>query len=118
MATANPSYASTQNAVYNNSNSQFVDLATRLRDTIATLPAQAQRNWHSGLRKALTAFKRNHPNLKNFSDRLIFPMCRAIDIALSEITIDCTGLTMEMICARILSLIGEASIVKDQVSKT
>ena len=90
MATANPSYASTQNAVYNNSNSQFVDLATRLRDTIATLPAQAQRNWHSGLRKALTAFKRNHPNLKNFSNRLIFPLCRAIDIRLSEITIDCT----------------------------
>lgn len=92
MATATASYAATQNAIYNNTNSQFVDLVTRLQQTIATLPPQAQRNWQSGLRSALAQFKRNHPGLKgaDFNNRKVFRLCQAIDKNLNEIEIDIT----------------------------
>ena len=52
-------YAATRNAVYKNTSSNLVDLVTRLNDTIAALPKQAQRNWHSKLAKSLQIFKKN-----------------------------------------------------------
>ena len=89
MATSVTAYADSQNARYNNSASNLVDLVQRLNDTIAALPSGAQRNWHTGLKKALAQFRRNHPNVRNF-DRSQFALCEAIDHPLSKIVIDTT----------------------------
>lgn len=89
MASTVSAYADSQNARYQNSSSNLVDLVQRLNDTIAALPAGAQRNWHSGLKKALADFRKNNPNVKNF-DRTHFPLCQAIDRALNQIVIDTT----------------------------
>lgn len=89
MASSVTAYANAQNARYQNSASNLVDLVQRLNDTIAALPAGAQRNWHTGLKKALAQFRRNHPNVRNF-DRSQFALCEAIDHPLSKIVIDTT----------------------------
>jgi hypothetical protein len=89
MATSVTAYADSQNARYNNSASNLVDLVQRLNDTIAALPSGAQRNWHTGLKKALAQFRRNHPNVRNFN-RSQFALCEAIDHPLSKIVIDTT----------------------------
>jgi hypothetical protein len=66
MANVVTAYAATRNARYQNSSSNLVDLVQRLNDTVAALPAAAQRNWQAGLKKALAEFRRKHPGLKNF----------------------------------------------------
>ena len=90
MATATSSYAATKNARYANTQSNLVDLVSRLTDTIANLPPQARRNWQSSLSKAIQVFKRNHPGLKDIADRTKFRLCRAIERPLSDIVIDTT----------------------------
>lgn len=82
-------YAAARNARYQNSRSNLVDLVTRLNDTIIALPAAAQRNWHTGVKKALTEFRQNNPGVRDF-DRTTFPLCRAIDRPLHKIVIDTT----------------------------
>ena len=90
MATATSSYAASKNARYANTQSNLVDLVSRLTDTIANLPPQARRNWQSSLSKAIQVFKRNHPGLKDIADRTKFRLCRAIERPLSDIVIDTT----------------------------
>lgn len=89
MASPVTAYADAHNARYQNSASNLVDLVQRLQDTIAALPAGAQRNWHAGLKKALAQFRRNNPGVRNF-DRAQFPLCQAIDRPLQQIVIDTT----------------------------
>ena len=89
MASPVTAYADAQNARYQNSASNLVDLVQRLNDTIAALPAGAQRNWHAGLKKALAQFRRNNPGVRNF-DRANFPLCQAIDRPLNQVVIDTT----------------------------
>jgi hypothetical protein len=92
MATAAPAptYASLRNARFHNTQSHLVDLETRLNATIAALPAQAQRNWHASLAKAIKDFKRNHPGVKDFFDRHKFKLCLAQEINGADIMIDTT----------------------------
>ena len=82
-------YTQARNGRFTNSSSNLVDLVTRLNDTIAAMPAAAQRNWRAGLKKALADFSKNNPNVKNF-DRNSFPLCKAIDKNLCQIVIDTT----------------------------
>jgi hypothetical protein len=90
MATTTPTYADLRNARFHNTQSHLVDLKTRLNDTIAALPAQAQRNWHASLAKAIKDFKRNHPGVKDFFDRHKFKLCLAQEINGADIMIDTT----------------------------
>lgn len=90
MATAIPSYAATRNARFHNTSSNIVDLVKRLNDTIASMPAQAQRNWQSKLAKALATFKRNHPGLKSINDRSKFRLCKSLVGKLKDVQIDTT----------------------------
>ena len=90
MATATPSYAVTRNAVYQNTSSNLVDLVTRLNNTIASLPKQAQRNWQSKLSKALQTFRKNNPNVKSINDRKHFRLCKSLMGKLKDIMIDTT----------------------------
>lgn len=89
MASPVSAYADSQNARYENSASNLVDLVQRLNNTIAALPTGAQRNWHAGLKKALAQFRRNNPGVRNF-DRTQFPLCKATDQPLGDIVIDTT----------------------------
>jgi hypothetical protein len=89
MATSVTAYANARNARYTNSASNLVDLVQRLNDTIAALPAAAQRNWHAALKKSLSDFRRNNPGVRNF-DRTHFPLCQAVDRPLHRIVIDTT----------------------------
>lgn len=89
MATAN-TYAAIRNARFQNSSSNLVDLVNRLQNTIATLPAQAQRNWQSKLVKALATFKKNNPGLKSINDRSKFRLCKSLTGKLKDIQIDTT----------------------------
>jgi len=89
MAQNVQSYAASQNARYQNTASNLIDLVSRLKDTIANLSPQAQRNWTANLAKAIAQFKRNHPGVK-FNDRSQFRLCRAIERPLSDIVIDTT----------------------------
>jgi hypothetical protein len=88
--TSATSHASIVNARYQNNQSHFVDLVTRLQNTIANLPPQAQRNWHSGLARAIKDFKKNHPGVLNFSNRAAFRLCQAVEIDITKIVIDTT----------------------------
>lgn len=90
MASVVTSHAAVVNARYTVNNSNFVDLVQRLHDTIASLPPQAQRNWHANLGTAINAFKRNHPGVTDFSNRKKFRLCQAQEINLSDIVIDTT----------------------------
>lgn len=90
MATANISYAAQRNAVYQNSSSNLVDLVQRLKDTVASMPLQAQRNWQSKLTKALATFKKNNPGLKSINDRSKFRLCKSLMGKLRDIRIDTT----------------------------
>jgi hypothetical protein len=90
MATANLSYAATRNARFQNTSSNLVDLVKRLNDTIATMPAQAQRNWQAKLAKSLAVFKKNHPGLKSINDRSTFRLCKSLVGKLKDIQIDTT----------------------------
>jgi hypothetical protein len=90
MATATIAYAASQNARFSNTQAHLVDLVTRLTDTVANLPPQAQRNWNAGLATAIKAFRKNHPGLKAISNRTLFPLCQAIEKSLGEIVIDTT----------------------------
>jgi hypothetical protein len=90
MATATPTYAALRNAKYRNTSSHFVDLVQRLNDTINNLPRRAQANWTANLKKAIQSFKRSYPNVKNFSDRKLFRLCKAYDIPLMDIMVDTT----------------------------
>lgn len=95
MATANliavqSTYANTINARYSINTSNFVDLVNRLNDAINNMSPQAQRNWTNSLANAIKAFKKNHPGVKNFTDRKIFRLCQAIEIPLGDIVIDTT----------------------------
>jgi len=85
-----PTHADLINGRYNIKTSQFVDLVTRLNDTVASLSPQAQRNWNSGLANAIKAFKKNHPGVVDFSDRQRFRLCLAQEISLNDIVIDAT----------------------------
>lgn len=89
MAATVTAYADAQNQKYQNSASNLVDLVTRLNQTIAALPAGAQRNWQSNLKKALAQFKKNNPGVRDF-DRAHFPLCQAIDRAMKDLVIDTT----------------------------
>jgi hypothetical protein len=89
MASPFAVYAANRNARYKNSASNLVDLVTRLNDTINALPQAAQRNWHAGLKKALAAFRKNNPQVRDFN-RASFPLCEATDRPLHKIVIDTT----------------------------
>ena len=89
MATAVSSYAAQRNARYTNSQSNLVDLVSRLNDTVNNLSPQAKRNWQSGLSKAIKTFKSNHPGV-DFKNRNQFRLCRAIERPLKDIVIDTT----------------------------
>lgn len=89
MASPTTAYADARNGRFKNSSSNLVDLVQRLNDTIKSLPPAAQRNWQAGLKKALSAFRKNNPGVKNF-DRRVFPLCQAIDRPLHKIVIDTT----------------------------
>jgi len=90
METANISYEAQRNAVYQNSSSNLVDLVQRLKDTVASMPLQAQRNWQSKLTKALATFKKNNPGLKSINDRSKFRLCKSLMGKLRDIRIDTT----------------------------
>jgi hypothetical protein len=89
MAQITASYADRHNQRYANNASNLIDLVARLTATINALPPQARRNWVSNLKKAIAAFKRNHPNVQ-FHNRNQFRLCSAIEIPLSKIVIDTT----------------------------
>lgn len=97
MASPFTAYASSQNQRFSNHQANLVDLVQRLNDTIASLPPNAQRNWNTSLRKALQAFKRNHPGLTSLNlpkrteiNRALFPICQSVDRHLCQIWIDTT----------------------------
>lgn len=104
MATATSSHASYINARYSIKTSHFVDLVKRLNDTVASQTPQAQRNWHTSLANAIKVFKKNHPQVVNFSNRSLFRLCKAQEISLSDIVID-TTMQREPILAWILTII-------------
>ena len=84
------SYSATINSRYTVNRSNFIDIVQRYNDTVAGMTSQAQRNWHANLAIALRAFRKNHPNLKNFSNRKIFRLCQAQEITIGQIVIDTT----------------------------
>jgi hypothetical protein len=102
MATANPigfqttapsvtpTHAAIINSRYTVNKSNFIGIVKRYNDTIANMTPQAQRNWQSNLAAALKAFRKNHPKLKNFSDRKYFRLCQAQEITIGNIVIDTT----------------------------
>jgi hypothetical protein len=90
VPTTTASHASIINARYQNNKSNFVDLVTRLQNTIANLPPQAQLNWQASLARAVKEFKKNHPKVKDFANRAVFRLCQAIEIKLTDIVIDTT----------------------------
>ena len=91
MAKANSLYATQRNAKFRNSTSHFITLVDRLNDTIAALPtAQAKANWASSLKKAIQAFKKSYPNVKDFNNRKLFRLVQATDIPMMDIMIDTT----------------------------
>jgi hypothetical protein len=90
QAPAVMSYAASKNARYKNTSSNLVDLATRLKDTVNSLPIQAQRNWQSKLNQALRVFKANHPGLKSINDISKFRLCKSLTCKLKDIQIDTT----------------------------
>ena len=91
MAKANSIYAAQRNAKFRNSTSHFITLVDRLNDTINSLPtAQAKANWVSSLKKAIQAFKKSYPNVKDFNNRKLFRLVQANDIPLMDIMIDTT----------------------------
>jgi hypothetical protein len=91
MAKANSLYATQRNAKFRNSTSHFITLVNRLNDTINALPtAQAKANWVSSLKKAIQAFKKSYPNVKDFNNRKLFRLVQATDIPLMDIMIDTT----------------------------
>ena len=91
MAKANSIYATQRNAKFRNSTSHFITLVDRLNDTINSLPtAQAKANWVSSLKKAIQAFKKSYPNVKDFNNRKLFRLVQANDIPLMDIMIDTT----------------------------
>jgi hypothetical protein len=68
MAKANSAYATLRNSKFRNSTSHFITIVDRLNDTINSLPTkQAKANWAAGLKKAIQAFKKNYPNVKDFN---------------------------------------------------
>jgi hypothetical protein len=91
MAKANSPYATQRNAKFRNSTSHFITLVDRLNDTIAALPtAQAKANWVSSLKKAIQAFKKSYPNVKDFNNRKLFRLVQATDIPMMDIMVDTT----------------------------
>ena len=91
MAQANSLYATQRNAKFRNSTSPFINLVVRLNNTINSLPtAQARANWALSLKKAIQAFKKSYPNVKDFNNRKLFRLVRANDIPLMDIMIDTT----------------------------
>jgi hypothetical protein len=83
------SYAFQRNARFQNTSSNLIDLEQRLNDTIAAMPIQAQRNWHSKLNKAIQSFKRKYPDIKTIADPN-FRLCKSIMGQLKSIQIDTT----------------------------
>ena len=91
MAKTNSAYAAKRNSKFCNSTSHFVTLVDRLNDAINALPnARAKANWGSNLKIAIRAFKKSYPNVKDFSDRKIFRLVQARDVALMDVMIDTT----------------------------
>ena len=91
MAKANSLYATQRNAKFRNSTSHFITLVDRLNDTINSLPtAQAKANWASSLKKAIQAFKKSYPNVKDFNNRKLFRLVQATDIPMMDIMVDTT----------------------------
>ena len=91
MAKANSIYATQRNAKFRNSTSHFITLVDRLNDTINALPtAQAKANWALSLKKALQAFKKSYPNVKDFNNRKLFRLVKATDIPMMDIMVDTT----------------------------
>lgn len=91
MAQANSLYATQRNAKFRNSTSHFINLVDRLNNTINSLPTpQAKANWALSLKKAIQAFKKSYPNVKDFNNRKLFRLVQANDIPLMDIMIDTT----------------------------
>ena len=91
MAKANSIYATQRNAKFRNSTSHFITLVDRLNDTINALPtAQAKANWALSLKKAIQAFKKSYPNVKDFNNRKLFRLVKATDIPMMDIMVDTT----------------------------
>jgi hypothetical protein len=86
----NISYAASRNARFSNEASQFVNLVTRLENSINNLNKRARLNWESNLKKAIKAFKKSYPQVKSFKDRSKLRLVMATDIRLMEIFIDVT----------------------------
>ena len=91
MAKANSLYATQRNAKFRNSTSHFITLVDRLNDTVNSLPtAQAKANWALSLKKAIQAFKKSYPNVKDFNNRKLFRLVKATDIPMMDIMVDTT----------------------------
>ena len=91
MLTATTTYAAQRNSRFTNKQAHLVGLKQRLDDVVASLPPQAQRNWHASLAKAIKEFKRSHQGiLKDFNDRLRFKLCSSQEILLGDVVIDTT----------------------------
>lgn len=88
--TATPTVASIHNAKFCNTTSHFIGLDQRIADTVAKMPARAQANWTSNLKKAIATFKKNHPTVSDFANRSTFPLCNATEVKLADIYIDTT----------------------------
>ena len=99
-------YSKIVNARYTNSKSNIVDLATRLNDTVANLQPSARTNWTRGLSKARREFKKRFPNVTDFSNRVTFPLCQAIELPMAQICIDITT-QRELILQWILKITTE-----------
>lgn len=83
------SYASQRNSVFSNTQGNLVPLVQRYQHTVAALPVQAQRNWHTRLNQALRVFRQNHPGIGSIQDPQ-FRLCRSESGRLSQIYIDTT----------------------------
>jgi hypothetical protein len=83
-------YADIHNSKFTNTGSHFVDLVTRLNETIAKMPPRAQANWTARLKNAIQQFKRNNPGVKDFANRSKFRLCQAVEKPLGDIVIDTT----------------------------
>jgi hypothetical protein len=91
MAKANSLYATQRNSKFRNSTSHFITLVDRLNDTINALPtAQAKANWTSSLKKAIQAFKKSYPLVKDFNNRKLLRLVQATDIPMMDIMVDTT----------------------------
>lgn len=81
------SYAAQQNSQYNHTGSKFVDLGTRLNDTISNLQILKQKGARSMISNACNEFQKRHQHVTCFED---LQLAVAGETYLSDILIDVT----------------------------